>query len=374
MIGGNSDFPFDHFKLEEVFQAYFDCRVNKRNTKDVIYFEENLEDNLIKLYEALNNSTYEIGQSICFVVEEPKYREVWAGQFRDRIVHNLIYNRIFNRFSRSFIYDSYACLPGKGTLFAVNRMNKFIRSATENYHKKAYYLQADLKNFFVSINKNILNNIVLKNVEEPILKNLIKQVIFHDPTVNPKYNSKMNKFDLVPRHKSLFNSGLNYGLPIGNLTSQFFANIYLNKLDQFIKRKLKVRYYGRYIDDLVMISQDMDFLNYCFTEIENFVTSELDIEFHPNKTIRNTTDKGINFCGQIIKHHRNYIRNRTAKNIKQSFQNNTNKSNEHWKAQINSYLGLLKWCNSYNLRKSVIKDIDLAFDDDILKIKKFHLD
>jgi len=267
MICDESEFPFDYFKLEEIFQAYFDCRVNKRNTKDVIKFEGDLENNLMGLYESLNNQTYEIGQSICFVVEEPKYREVWAGQFRDRIVHNLIYNRIFNRFSRSFIYDSYACLPGKGTLFAVNRISKFVRSTTENYNNTAHYLQADLKNFFVSINKEVLNNIVLERINEPILRNLVTQVIYHDPTINPNYNSSIEKFNLVPYHKSLFNSDFYHGLPIGNLTSQFFANVYLNKLDQFVKRKLKVKCYGRYIDDLVMISQNIKYLNYCFSEI-----------------------------------------------------------------------------------------------------------
>lgn len=363
--------PFDYFSVEEVFLAFFDCRKNKRNTYEVKKFEENQERNLMDLYHDLNNNTYNIGRSICFVVEYPKYREVWAGKFRDRIVHHIIYNRIFDRFSRSFIYDSYACLPGRGTLFGINRINKFVRRETHNYADKAYFLQADIKNFFVSINKNILNSIVQKKIEEPHLKQIISQVIFHDPTINPIYNSSPETFNLVPYHKSLFNSGYYYGLPIGNLTSQFFANIYLNEIDHYIKRKLKVKSYGRYIDDVVFISRDVAFLNESFKLIQQFAYNNLEVTFHPNKTIINTTDKGINFCGQVIKHHRKYIRNRTVKNIKQVFYKNTITIHDKWKNQISSYMGFLKWCNSYNLRKRLTKNVDLLFDNDMLTVKNF---
>ena len=219
------------------------------------------------------------------------------------------------------MYDSYACLPRKGTLFGINRIDKFVRRETQNYAKQAYFLQADLKNFFVSINKTILNDITQKKIEEPHLKKLVTQVIFHDPTINPIYNSLTETFNLVPHHKSLFNSGYYYGLPIGNLTSQFFANVYLNGLDQYIKRKLKIKSYGRYIDDVIFISRDIDFLNDSFKLIQQFAYDNLEVTFHPNKTIINTTDKGINFCGQIIKHHRRYMRNRTVKNMKQVFYN-----------------------------------------------------
>lgn len=368
----NDYFPFDHFSLYEVFKAYFDCRKNKRNTCEVKKFEENLERNLMNLYYDLNIGKYEISRSICFVVEDPKYREVWAGKFIDRIVHHIIYNRIFDRFSRSFIYDSYACLPNRGTLFGTNRIYSFMRKCSENFNKETKYLQADIKNFFVSINKEILNNIVLKKVHEPHLQNLITQVIFHDPTIKPHFNSQIETFKLVPYHKSLFNTDYNHGLPIGNLTSQFFANIYLNELDQFVKRKLKVKFYGRYIDDLVMISRDMRFLNRCFKEMKNFVHDKLGIEFHPNKTITNSIDKGINFCGQIIKPYRKYIRNRTVKNIEKVVNNKNEIDNEKLKCSVNSYLGMLKWCNSYNLRVKISNEIKYPFDENILKIRNFN--
>lgn len=264
-------------------------------------------------------------------------------------------------------------MPGKGTLSGVNRIYSFIRKSSENFQRHARFLQADLKNFFVSINKSILNDLVLSRVEEPHLRKIISDVIFHDPTENPIFNSPKCTFRLVPYHKSLFNSDFYHGLPIGNLTSQFFANIYLNDLDQFVKRKLKVKFYGRYIDDLVMVSRDIDFLNECFEEMKCFVQEKLDVEFHPNKTIKNNIDKGINFCGQIIKPYRKYIRNRTKESLKSVINKQYKLNHKDFKCSLNSYLGILKWSNCYNLKKNLVKDIDIPFDENYNKIKNFNL-
>jgi len=215
----------------DLFRAYFDCRKNKRNTASALEFEFNLESNLMQLYHELKEGKYEIGRSICFVVLKPKPREVWAANFRDRIVHHLVYNAIKDRFYNRFIYDTYSCIPKKGTLASAKRIQHFSRSITKNYTQNAYYLKADLSNFFVSIDKKILFNQLKRYVFEEWILELLEQIIFHDPKPNAFIKSSKKKFRFIPNYKSLWHTSRGKGLPIGNLTSQFFSNVYLNDLD-----------------------------------------------------------------------------------------------------------------------------------------------
>ena len=173
---------------------------------------------------------YKIGQSICFIVLYPKPREVWAADFRDRIVHHLIYNEIKDRFYKRFIKDTYSCIPDRGTTNAVKSVRSQAASVTNNYTETAYFLKADLKNFFVSIDKNILYDEIQKFVNEEWVLKLIKQVIFHNPKTDVCIKSPTYKFRYLPKYKSLWYTPSDKGLPIGNLTSQFFSNVYLLSL------------------------------------------------------------------------------------------------------------------------------------------------
>ena len=220
-------------EFEEVVNAYFDCHKGKRNTIHAQSFEFHLEKNLFNLYQDLISGQYKISQSIAFVVEQPKVREIWAGTFRDRIVHHIIYNRLSPRFYPSFIRNSFACIPERGVLDGSDRLWSGMRSITRNWNESCYYLQGDVRNFFVSIDKEILFSMLIPKIQEPWLTALVSQVIFHDPRTNCILKSKRPAFDRVPRHKSLMNAAANKGLPIGNLTSQFFANVYLDALDTF---------------------------------------------------------------------------------------------------------------------------------------------
>lgn len=357
------------FSLDEIFQAYFDCRSNKRNTHTAVQFEQRLERNLMQLYRDLNEGSYRIGRSVCFVVTHPKYREVWAANFRDRIVHHLVYNSIADRFYRRFIHDSYACIPGRGVLFGAERIYKHMRSATENWQRRAWYLQADLANFFVSIDKGVLEELVLRHVPEPELRRLIVQIIWHDPTPNPVRNSPDYLFDCVPPHKSLFNCGKRRGLPIGNLSSQFFANVYLDALDQYAKRTLKVRWYGRYVDDVVLIGHDPAELNEAFAALSHFAEDHLRVRFHPKKTVRNTVDRGINFCGQILKPYRKYIRSRTARSMKRAAADPERHTDpKRWASRVNSYLGHCRHAATYRLRKQLAIETGARFAPNLTKI------
>ena len=285
--------------IEAVFNAYFDCRRSKRNSINQLRFEVDLEKNLVALFNDLCNGDYQIGRSVAFVITHPKIREVWAADFRDRVVHHLIYNAVFDRYQRRFIRDSYACMPGRGTHDGLRRVSVFARSITRNWTRPAYCLKADVANFFNSINHQILVDLADRHVLEEWLRKLICQVVKHDPRANFSMRSPPALFEKVPRHKSFLHAPAGIGLPIGNLTSQFFANLYMNELDQYAKHVLKARYYGRYVDDLVLFHEDPDYLNAWYVQIENFISKNLAIHLHPYKRRLNLVDKGVDFIGFV---------------------------------------------------------------------------
>jgi hypothetical protein len=286
-------------KFEELVSAYFDCRKNKRNTQSALEFEIDLEHNLWELYNQLRQGTYKIGRSICFVVKQPRTREVWAAQFRDRVVHHLIYNRLSDKWNRSFTADSCACIPGRGTMYGAIRLEKHIRSITNNWSKDAWYLKCDLQNFFVSIDKNVLWRLMDGKIKIPWLNDLTKMVLFHDPRVDPVFKSSEAEMAEVPEYKRLLLAGENRGLPIGNLTSQFFANILLDCLDKFVKHKLKVRKYVRYVDDCIFLSTDKAQLRVWYNLVTEFVKT-LGLKFNPKKCFIQRVSRGVSFVGQTI--------------------------------------------------------------------------
>jgi len=300
------------FSFTELTQAYFDCRKTKRNTASALDFEQNLETNLRQLFDELQAGIYQPGRSICFVITRPKPREVWAADFRDRIVHHLFYNRISPRFYASFIADSCACIPGRGTLYAATRLESKIRSITQNWSKPAHYLKCDLANFFVAIDKSILYRLIVKRVHEPYWQQLAATLLFHDPRENFELRGDACKSNLVPPHKRLINQPTNNGLPIGNLSSQFFANIYLDELDQYIKHQIGARHYIRYVDDFILLHQSSQWLNAALKQIEAFLPARLNANLNPKKTILQPIDRGVDFVGHVIKPWHRVTRKRTV--------------------------------------------------------------
>lgn len=368
-----------HLTIDAVFDAYFDCRKTKRNSLSQLQFETDLESNLVGLYRDLQAGTYQIGQSIAFVVMHPKIREVWAADFRDRVVHHVIYNAIFDRFHRRFIRDSYACIPDRGTHDGLRRVSGFARSITCNWTRPAYFLRVDVANFFNSIDRNILIGLVERHVQEGWLLALIHQIALHDPRKNFLMRSPLAIFARVPRHKSLLHAPEGKGLPIGNLTSQFFANVYLNELDQYVKHYLKVRYYGRYVDDMVLFHEDPAILNSWYVQMDNFLKSNLSIHLHPNKKHLNCADTGIDFTGFIIKPGRTYLRQTSLSGCHQKIRVWENKGSlvdpeilEELSQSINSYLGMLRQVDGYNARKAIccrVESLFLRADSMYTKVK-----
>jgi len=246
--------------IEELFLAYYSCRKNKRNTINALAFEVDYENNLLTLLEEINTETYQPGRSVTFVVTKPVKREIFAADFRDRIVQHLIINKLNNLFEKEFIYDIYACRIGKGTHMGIKRADNFIRRCSQNYSQDCYILKLDIKGFFMSIDKDILFRKLEKFIEEKYYKpdkqliiQLCQKIIYHNPTLNCLVKGKRSDWKGLPHGKSLFDTSTQCGLPIGNLTSQIFANFYMNTFDHFIKHTLGIRFYGRYVNDIIFV-------------------------------------------------------------------------------------------------------------------------
>ena len=344
--------------VEELFTAYYDCRRTKRNTWNALRFEENLERNLMDLFYELRDGSYMPGRSMCFVVTHPKPREVWAADFRDRVVHHLLYNRIADRFYRRFIPDTFACIPERGTLKAAVRLEGFMRSASENYAKPTWFLKADIANFFVTIDKGVLDSLLAQHIHDPWWLWLCRVILHHDPVQNVYVRSPPALMARIPQYKSLFYSGGAKGLPIGNLSSQFFANVYLNPLDQFAKRALKLRWYARYVDDVVALGHSGEAMFGAYERMAEFARARLLIEFHPKKVSTNRIEQGVNFVGYIVKPHRKYIRRSTLQTLQAKLcQPELAEDAASLRATVNSYFGIMRHADAYRERAKLAAEL-----------------
>lgn len=333
----SADLSVAPFQFEDLVQAYYDCRRHKRNTASARLFERDMEINLLELHDDLLAGTYRPGRSICFVVTRPKAREVWAAAFRDRVVHHLLYNHVAPRFYASFIADSCACIPGRGTLYAAKRLESKIRSASENWSKPIFYLKCDLANFFVAIDKQVLRQQLAKKITEPWWLALAETILMHDPREDYVLRSPPHLFNRVPQHKRLTAQPAHLGLPIGNLSSQFFANVYLDALDQFAKHQLRAKHYVRYVDDFVFLHESPQQLNRWREQVEAFLP-RLGAKLNPSKTILQPVDRGVDFVGHVIKPWRRTTRKRS---LAQALKRTAAASAEDLRETANSYFGLL---------------------------------
>jgi RNA-directed DNA polymerase len=325
--------------FEQLVAAYVDCRRHKRQSASARAFEACLERNLCDLHDELIDGSYRPGRSICFVITKPKPREVWAAHFRDRIVHHLLYNRIAQRFHARFSVESCACIPGRGTLYAAQRLESHVRSCTQNWQHPAHYLKCDLANFFVSIDKRVLLAQVARLVTEPWWMRLAQTILMHDPRDSVELRGHQDLLRLVPPHKSLFNADADHGLPIGNLSSQFFANVLLDDLDQHCKHRLRAKHYVRYVDDFVLLHPSPQWLNAALADLTAWLPATLSVQINPAKTILQPVDRGIDFVGHVVKPWRRITRPRTVRAAHHRVQE-VDQCDLHKTA--NSYFGLLR--------------------------------
>lgn len=347
------------FSFKNLHLAYINCRRNKRGTNNAQQFEFNSGENLLKLHQELRDKTYHPSRSILFATTKPKLREIFAGHFRDRVVHHLLVEQLEKIFEPIFIHDSYACRVNKGTHAAKKRLQGFTRKITKNGKVRAYYLQLDIKNFFPSIDKEILFKLVSLKINDPDLLWLTRVVLFWDCTKSYIPRGDVSILKQIPAYKSLFGKDNKCGLPIGNLTSQFFANVYLNELDQFVKHQLKARYYLRYVDDFVILDTDPQHLIEQLKKIEIFVSQRLNLKLHPSRRKLLPISNGLDFLGYIVRPKYVLVRKRVINNLKSKLREFTKGvfDKEQMKAVIASYLGHLKHANSFRLKAKLKLDI-----------------
>ncbi|MBW2591852.1 MAG: group II intron reverse transcriptase domain-containing protein [Deltaproteobacteria bacterium] len=336
------------FTYQQLYGCYLKCRKNKRNTINQLAFEIDAERNLLRLEQELNNRTYRPARSVCFVVDRPKLREIFAADFRDRVIHHVLVDHLEPRAEPKFIFDSYACRKNRGTHAAVKRLQGFTRSVTRNNSRRAYCLQLDVRSFFVSINKDILFDRVKKYTDDPDMIWLAEIIIFNDCTQNCKMTRGKDLLQYVPKHKTLFKQDKSRGLPIGNLTSQFFANVYLNELDQFVKHTLKCRNYMRYSDDALILHEDKEQLERWKTEIETFLKTQLGLDLNERKTTINPVGNGIDYLGYIVRPFYILVRRRVINNLKHKI-----RAGRLTRESLMSYLGHFKHANAYKLKQNI---------------------
>jgi len=366
------------FLLEKLFEAYYCARKNKRSSKEQLGFEIDLEHNVVQLRDEIMSRTYKPRPAVCFVVERPVKREVFASAFRDRVVHHLLFNFLNPYFERKMIFDSYSCRKGKGNSEGVRRLQHHILSCSDNYRKQTYVLKMDLRGYFMSIDKNLLYSIVSRHIpalcreqgiDLSLVDYLLKVVIFRSPAEGCVIRGKKSDWDGLPPSKSLFHSACGVGLPIGDLTSQLFSNIYLNELDQFVKRELKCRHYGRYVDDFYIVGNEKWELKAMVPVIRSFLHDRLKLTVHPKKILLRDVRDGVEFVGGYIKPHRVYPTHRSVKSFHEAVAL-LERQNE-WEtfspakvrevlSTVNSYLGHFQHFRSFKTINNAFGNSSLA--------------
>jgi RNA-directed DNA polymerase len=324
--------------VAQLFEAYYDCRKRKRNTVSALEFEVELEGNLMTLFGELRSGSWEPSPASVFVVKRPKPREVWAAAFRDRIVHHLVYRAVGPLFERAFIHDTCASIKGRGTLYAADRLYAHLRSATQTWSVPAFYLKADIANFFGSIDQGILFDKLTRRIRDTTMLDLCRKLVFQDVRRDAVIRCSDADLRLVAPHKSLFRGRQGVGLPIGNLSSQFFANVYLDGLDQMVKRKLRFPHYVRYVDDFVIIDPSPKTLLAAADAIRDHLGAD-GMRLAESKTYVAPVEKGVDFVGHVMRPWRRSARAGVHRNALKRLE--TVPAAE-LPTQTNSYLGLYK--------------------------------
>ncbi|MDP3764446.1 MAG: reverse transcriptase/maturase family protein [bacterium] len=309
----------DVISVDNLLLAWQEFIKGKRKRKDVQEFGFNLMDNIFQLNQDLVNFTYRHGIYQAFNISDPKPRNIHKATVRDRLLHHAIYHILYPFFDKTFIADSFSCRKNKGTHKALNRFQSFAYKVGQNNTKTCWVLKCDIKKFFSSIHHKVLLEILTEYIPD---KNIIWLL-----------NNVVSSFKTKP----------NIGLPLGNLTSQLLVNIYMNKFDQFVKHKLKVKYYIRYPDDFVVLSQDKEWLENLIPKIQEFLIKNLKLTLHPDKVFIKTLASGADFLGWVHFTDHKVLRTVTKKRMMKRIGENPEPET------VSSYLGLLKHGNTYGI-------------------------
>lgn len=311
------------FSYHSLIKSWLEFRNGKKKKTDVADFSLSLSRNIFRLRDEILNGNYSHGGYMFFQIREPKLRDIHKATVRDRIVHHAIYRALYPYFDRFFIYDSYSCRLDKGTHRALNRFQTFVRKEGLNSTKTVWVLRGDIRKCFASIDHIILKSIIGRHISCPKISYVIHSVI--------------NSF---PK-----------GIPLGNLTSQLFVNIYLNELDQYVKRILKVSRYIRYADDFVIFSKDKNWLESLIPKIKLFLIENLKLDLHPDKISIKTINSGVDFLGWVHFEKYRILRSSTRMKMYQTIFTDTKPK------IVASYFGLLNYGNTYKIKIDLLNKI-----------------
>jgi len=310
--------------MDNLLEAWREFLAGKRARQDVQRFELNLMSNIISLHNDLVAKRYQHSPYQAFNISDPKPRNIHKASVRDRLLHHALYRVLYPFFDRTFIADSYSCRVGKGTHKAINRFRAFAYKVSRNNTKTAWVLKCDIKKFFASIDQAVLMEILSEYIPDQDIKWLLGQII-----------------------RSFHSTQPGRGLPLGNLTSQLFVNVYMNEFDQYVKHKLKAKHYIRYADDFVFMSDSKSWLESLIPLMSDFLAVRLRLTLHPHKLFLKTLASGVDFLGWVhFSDHRvlrTTARRRLESRVAEHLTNET----------IQSYLGLLKHGNTEKIKARV---------------------
>ncbi len=334
--GCNTHIGFDTIiSLDNLFAAWNEFKKGKSKKKDVLEFELNLENNIFDLHKALISKRYEHSPYTAFSIADPKLRRIHKAMVRDRIVHHALFRIVYPIFDKTFIFDSYSCRLTKGVHKAVNRLEQFACRVGNNYFQNIWVLKCDIRKFFDSIDHEILLTLLERKIQDYDTLWLIRKIILS------------------------FEKEIGKGLPLGNITSQLFANIYLNEFDQFVKHRLKIKEYIRYCDDFIILAETTPSLVKLIISIQDFLKGRLKLNLHPKKITIRKFSQGIDFLGYISLLDYRLIRSKTRRRIfrklkSKIIQYKRELVNQHsLEASLQSYLGVLSHAHTYKLSKEV---------------------
>lgn len=320
--------------LENLFAAWDKFQSDKKKKRDVCEFEWGLEKNIFQLHRDLKNKTYKHGAYISFYIQDPKQRHIHKATVRDRVLHHAVFNVLNPIFEPTFVSHSLSCRVGKGTHKGVEILDSTTRKISHNAQRPCYALKCDIKKFFETVDHATLMTILVKRVKDADVMWVLEEIV-------ESFKSE---------YSNLFQAK---GLPIGNLTSQLFANIYLNEFDQFVKHKLRLKNYIRYADDFVIVSDDKSFLENLIEPIRKFLHDKLALELHPKKVTIRKLHWGVDFLGYIVLPHHRLLRTKTKQRILRKLRKRVSEykngitTKQTLEQSLQSYLGVLSHANTH---------------------------
>jgi retron-type reverse transcriptase len=315
--------------MENLLQAWKEFIPRKQEKRDVQAFQFRLMDNLFSLRADLINHTYRHGGYQAFKVADPKPRDIHKASVRDRLLHHAIHGALYPFFNRTFIADSFSCRVNKGMHIAMNRFRKFSRVVSRNNTCTCWVLKCDIRKFFANIDHAVLVEILESYIPDHDIAQLLEEVI--------------DSFSLTAP---------GVGLPLGNLTSQLFVNIYMNEFDQFMKHGIRAKHYLRYADDFFILSSNREWLEIVLPEIRNFLENRLKLSLHPNKVSIKTLASGIDVLGWVHFPDHRVVRTTTKRRAMHRVAVNPDP------VRVGSYLGMLKHGNARKIIRAIIRIAD----------------